>query len=78
MPPSLHKLLEHGYQIADYLELPIGVYSEEAQEACNKLVRNARLDHTAKISRINTMRNQVHYLLLRSDPVVTSISFKKH
>ena len=52
MPPSLHKLLEHGYQVAEYLELPVGVYSEEAQEACNKLVRNARLDHTAKTSRL--------------------------
>ena len=55
----------------------MGVYSEEAQEACNKMVRNARLDHTAKISRTNVMQNQVHYLLQRSDPVVTSISFKK-
>ena len=48
MPPSLHKFLEHGYQVADYLDLPIGLYSEEAQEACSKLVRKARLDHTAK------------------------------
>ena len=56
----------------------MGVYSEEAQEACNKMVRNARLDHTAKISRKNIMENQVHCLLQRADPVVTSISFKKH
>ena len=78
MPPSVHKLLEHGYQVAQYLELPIGSYSEEAQEACNKIVRNARLSHTAKISRKNVMENQLHYLLVRSDPKVSSISFKKH
>ena len=42
------------------------------------MVRNARLDHTAKISRKNIMENQVHYLLQRSDPIITSISFKKH
>ena len=78
MPPSVHKLLEHGYQVAQYLELPIGAYSEEAQEACNKMVRNARLSHTAKISRKNVMENQLHYLLVRSDPKVSSISFKKH
>ena len=78
MPPSLHKLLEHGFQIADQLDLPIGAYSEEAQEASNKAVRNARLSHTAKISRKNVMQNQFHYLLVRTDPVISSISFKKH
>ena len=77
IPPSVHKLLEHGYQIADYFDLPVGLYSEEAQEACNKIVRNARLGHTARISRMNTMMNQVHYLLLRSDPIISSISYKK-
>ena len=75
MPPSVHKLLEHGFQVADYLELPVEMYSEEAQEACNKMVRNARLDHCAKISRKNVMQNQVHHLLQRSDPI-SSISFK--
>ena len=78
LPPSVHKLLEHGYLVAEYFELPVGLYSEEAQEACNKLVRIARLNHTVKISRKNTMQNQVHYLLARSDPKVSSVSFKRH
>ena len=65
--------MEHGYQVAQYLELPIGAYSEEAKEACKKMVRNARLSHTAKISRKNVMENQLHYLLVRSDPKVASI-----
>ena len=78
MPPSLHKLLEHGFQIADQLDLPIGAYSEEAQEASNKAVRNARLYHTAKVSRQNAMENQFHYLLIRTDPVISSIFFKRH
>ncbi|XP_047127601.2 uncharacterized protein LOC124808507 [Hydra vulgaris] len=38
MPPTVHKLLEHGYQISDCFELPIGVYSEESQEAQNKYI----------------------------------------
>ena len=41
MPPTVHKLLLHGSQIADILELPIGQYSEEAQEAQHKELRNA-------------------------------------
>ena len=58
IPPSVHKLLEHGAQIADSLKLPIGFYSEEDQEAMNKEIRKAQMNHTAKISRMNVMKNQ--------------------
>ena len=78
MPPSVHKLLEHSWAIAERLELPIGSYSEEAQEANNKELRNARLDHSCKVSRLNAMKNMFHYMLIRTDPVISSISFKKH
>ena len=78
MPPSLHKLLVHGALIADRLDLPIGQYSEEAQEAQNKELRNARLHHSCKVSRLNEMRNQYHFMLIRTDPVISSISFVKH
>ena len=57
MPPTVHKLLLHGSQIADILELPIGQYSEEAQEAQHKELRNARLNHSYKISCLNVMKN---------------------
>ena len=77
MPPTLHKLLEHGFQVAEVLDLPIGMYSEEAQEAQNKEIRNARLSHTCKVSRKNAMKNQFQYLLIRSDPVISSTAFKK-
>ena len=62
--------------MAVHLDLPIGAYFEEAQEAQNKAIRNARLNHTGKISRINVMRNQFHYPLIRSDPVISLIAFK--
>ena len=77
LPPSVHKMLEHGGQVAAKLELAIGLYSEEAQETQNKEIRSARLHHSAKVSRINAMTNQFHYLLIRTDPVISSISFKK-
>ena len=78
MPPTVHKLLEHGAEIANSMKLPLGQYSEEAQEAQNKEIQNARLNKTCKISRLNVMKNQYHYMLIRTDPVVSSISFKKH
>ena len=56
----------------------MGSYSEEAQEAQNKVLRKARLEHTAKISRINVMKNQLDFMMCRTDPVISSITFKKH
>ena len=72
MPPTVHKLVEHGAEIANYMNLPLGQYSEEAQEALKKEIRNARLNKTCKISRLNVMKNQYHYMLIRTDPVVSS------
>ena len=77
IPPTANKLLEYGGQIAEVLELPFGYYSEEAQEAQNKEICKARLNHSAKISRVNVMKNQFHYLLAQSDPVLSSIRFKR-
>ena len=74
---TVPKLLEHGDQIAEVLELPFGYYSEEAQEAQNKEIRKARLNHSAKISRVNVMKNIFHYLLAQSYPVLSSIRFKR-
>lgn len=75
MPPSVHKILEHGHSIAELFELPLGFYSEENLEAQHKDVRNARLNHTCKINRINTMTNLYHYLLIKTDPVIASTKF---
>ena len=52
-------------------------YSEESQEAKNKEIWKARLHHTTKVSRINVIENQFHYLLQRSDPLISSTIFKK-
>ena len=43
----------------------------------NKEIRKARLNHTAKYSRKYVMKNQFTYLLVRSDPIVSSVSFRK-
>ena len=78
IPPSIHKLLEHSSLITQTLQLPIGYYSEEPLEAHYKHLRNGCLNHTCKVSRLNTMTNHYNYMLTRTDLVVSSISFVKH
>lgn len=72
MPPSVHKVLFHGADIISSLNLPIGLYSEEAQEARNKDFKNIREHHTRKMSRIHTNEDLIHGLLISSDPLISS------
>lgn len=76
MPASVHKILLHGADIIQYAALPIGILSEEALESRNKDFRNIRENHTRKFSREKTMYDLFHYLLLSSDPLVSSLSTK--
>lgn len=73
MPPSVHKILFHGADIMDEFDLPIGNYSEEAAEARNKDFRRIRESITRKNSRKNTNEDIVHWLLISSDPVISSL-----
>lgn len=47
LPPAVHKVLIHGKKIMQQFNLPIGHLSEEAQEANNKVFKNARV-HNSK------------------------------
>ena len=78
MPASLHKVLIHGADVTESLILPVGMMSEEAQEARNKDVRAYRLRHARKDSRVHTMADQMGYLLVTSDPVVSSSSVRRY
>lgn len=42
MPPTVHKVLLHGSNIMRKLILPIGYFSEEAQESGNKIFKATR------------------------------------
>lgn len=44
MPPSMHIILLHGYAIIETFLVPIGMLSEEAQEANNKNVKRFRFN----------------------------------
>ena len=73
MPVSVHKLLIHGADVIRSHLLPIGMYSEEAQEARNKHVRQYRIRHAKKSSRQNTLTDQFSYLLTTSDPFISNL-----
>ncbi|GBM19367.1 hypothetical protein AVEN_195999-1 [Araneus ventricosus] len=73
MPVSLQKILFHGRNITEACILPIGSYSEEAQEARNKLNRQYRELFIRKSSRINTNTDLLHRLLIISDPYIASL-----
>lgn len=48
MPPSIHSILIHGYLIVEAVVLPIGMFSEEAQECKNKDIKRYRESVTAE------------------------------
>ena len=74
MPASVHKILIHGGRVIESAILPIGMLSEEAQEARHKHLRKYREGHSRKISRIETMQDVLNLLLVTSDPVISQIS----
>lgn len=73
MPVSVHKILVHGSTVAESMLLPIGLMSEEAQEASNKVYRRVRERHTRKMSREKTTTDLVNIMLQQSDPLISKI-----
>ena len=76
MPQSVHRLLIHGQSSVEQLAslgLTMGEASEEAQETRNKDHKYAREHHTRKISRTKTNEDQMHYMMITSDPLISSL-----
>lgn len=73
MPVTVHKILYHGKDIISSCILPIGNFSEEAQESRNKDSRNYRELFTRKTSRVDTNTDLLHRLLISSDPYIASL-----
>lgn len=70
MPNTVHKILFHGSTIISASMLPIGLLSEEAQEARNKDYRSYRREHSRKNNRINTNEDVFNFLTVSSDPYI--------
>ena len=73
MAQSVHKVLIHGHDIIKSLTLPIGLMSEEAQEAGNKDFKSYRENFSRKTSRKATNTDLINRLLVSSDPVISSL-----
>ena len=67
MPSGVHYIFIHGADIIECLELPMGMYSEEALEANNKNIRAFREHHTRKFSRVATMTDLFYRLPLNGN-----------
>lgn len=77
MPPSIHKILLHGSQIIRSFDLPFGWLSEEPQEGNNKIFRKARSQHSRMCNRKSTNNDIFHFLLVASDPVISTLRIKE-
>lgn len=78
LPPSVHKVLLHGSKIIESFKLPIGLFSEEPQEANNKIFRKARADNSRMSERKFTNEDIMHQLLISSDPLISSRRIKEN
>lgn len=70
MPVSVHKIIIYGELVAQAIMLPIGMMSEEAQEASNKVYKQVRQKHTRKMDRAKTITDLMHMMLAMLDPVI--------
>ena len=71
MPQAVHKLLIHSHQVVSLKDVPVGMLSEEAQEASNKKCKNFREFFTRKCSRKDTNMDMMRRLLCASDPHIS-------
>ena len=73
MTASAHKSLVLGADVIYHLLLPIGTFSEEAQEARNEHLRPLRLHHAQKDSREHNMTDVAEQLFVTRDPVISGL-----
>lgn len=78
MSTTMHKILMHSATVTESCIVPIGMLSEEAQEARNKHVRNYREHFARKSSRKRNMEDVIKRLLVSSDPLISSVFIKRN
>lgn len=73
MPPTVHKLLAHGDQIALSSIVTLGELSEEASEGKHKDFRFVKLHLTRKVDRVSTNTDLFMHSWGSSDPPVSTV-----
>lgn len=73
MSTTMHKILMHSSTVIKSCILPIGMLSEEAQEARNKDIRKYRENFARKCSRKRNMEDVMKRLSVSSDPYISQL-----
>jgi len=68
IPPGIHTILFHSSQLLRLVPMPLGYWSEEAQEAINKQVKKFLRRHVRTDTEEHTNRDLMMRLLNVSDP----------
>ena len=76
MPPTIHKILEHGRQIIAECPVPFGLTNEEASEANNKVLRGFRLHHSRRTSWRHGVQDLFQRLMDISDPQIQEMALR--
>lgn len=77
MNPTLHKLLQHGCEIARCFPIPMAYYAEDANEAWHKLYRRNMTEHSRQNSRKNRLHDVFNRAVYMSDPKISLIKLKE-
>ena len=72
MPSSCRAILIYRSSMIESFSMPIGLLSEEAQEAINKDFKKCRENNTRKARPELTNKDILRYLLTSSDPYIHS------
>jgi hypothetical protein len=73
MPTSGVKILVHGADIVSGAIMPVGQFSEEAQESRNKDRKYFRRIQSRKVSRSSKKNDVFNLLLVSSGPLISSV-----
>ena len=67
----------HSAEVAEHLNISLGAISESCAEICHRMRKNARLYHTRKTGRLETMTDIFNWEFARSDPLICSKSLQR-
>lgn len=73
MSPSVHKLLEHGCDIAEQFPLPMIYFSEDALESWHKYYRRNMTSHARQHNRTCRILDVFNRAIYLSDPKISMI-----
>lgn len=77
MSATLHKVLEHSWEVARNFPVPTGLLTEEGLESKHKVHKKIRRVHCRKTSRKDAMHDLFYRSMDLSDPVLAHIAIER-